>query len=116
MQNMDKKILNLSEDEAIREKKKIASRCINLECKKEQLSILIEKLYKISGERINLLPDEHEQNIISKCVSEAGLYLFSIADQLRQALKSRKEIEKEISLAKNKINLLDNILKNKEQG
>jgi len=113
--NTDKGFANLNRDEVLREKKKIDSHRVNLECQKEQLLILIEKLYKISGERLNLLNYEQEQNIISKYLNSAGAYLFSIGDQLKQAQSSKKEIEKEISDAKKQIETLDNILKNRKQ-
>ena len=112
----EKNSSNISVDEVLKEKKKVVSHCVNLECKKQQLLMLIEKLYKISGERISILPEEQGQNIISKYLNSAVSYLSSIGKQLMQAQKSRKEIDKEISDAKKRIELLDNILKNKEQG
>ncbi len=73
----------------------------------------MEKLYKISGERISILPEEQGQNIISKYLNGAVSYLSSIGEQLLQAQKSKKEIDKEILDAKKRIESLDNILKNK---
>lgn len=110
----DKDYASLNVDEVVKEKKKIDSHLVNLEFKKEQLLILIEKLYKISSERVNLASREQDQNIISKHLSNAGSYLFSIGEQLKQAQSSRKEIEKEISETKKQMQSLDNELKKKQ--
>ncbi len=115
-QNTDKTISSFSVDEAQKEKKKFDSHLVNLEFKKEQLLILIEKLYKISGERVNLISKEKEQNGLSKHINNAGSYLFSIAEQLKQAQNNRKEIEEEISKAKKHIEQLDNTIRNRKQG
>ncbi len=111
-QSIHKNFANINMDEALKEKRKIDSHLVNLEFRKEQLLILIEKLYKISHQRVNLASKEQEQNIISKHISNGGAYLFSIGDQLKQAQKSRKEIEKEISDSKKQIESLVKLLKN----
>ncbi len=114
-QDTHKNFASLSVDEVLKEKKKIDSHLVNLEFRKEQLLILIEKLYKISHDRINLTSKEQEQNIISKHIINAGAYLFSIGEQLKQAQKNRKEIEKEIHNSKKQLESLDNVLKTRKQ-
>lgn len=107
-------VMNISVDEAIKEKKKIAAHCVNLECRKQQLLILLEKLYNISSDRISFMPGG--QNLISKYIESAGSYLFSIGDQIKQAQKSKKQLEKEIREAKSRLATLDVIIKKKKQG
>ncbi len=104
-----KRIFDLSKDEALMEKKRIISHHINLECKKEQLLILIEKLYKISSERIRFLSEEQNDS-----VNDRGSYLFSIGEQLNNALNKKRDIDKEINEAKNMIKTLETISKNKK--
>lgn len=115
-QNAEKKIADMREDEVLKEKKKIDSHLVNLEFKKEQLLILIEKLYKISHERINLSNKELGHNGFSRHLGNAGAYLFSIAEQLKQAQNSRKEIEKEIRESKKQLETIKEMIKNKDQG
>lgn len=111
-QNM---VMNISVDEAIKEKRKIAAHCVNLECRKQQLLILLEKLYNISSDRISFMP-AGGQNLISKYMEGVGSYLFSIGDQIKQAQKSKKQLEKEIKDAKSRLATLDVIIKKKKQS
>lgn len=104
----------MSVEDALKEKKKVVSHCTNLECQKEQLLILIDKLYSISSARMNLMPEEQEQNVLSKCLINASSYLYSIGDQLCKAQLSRKQIEEEIADAKKQINSLTKVLNDKK--
>ena len=103
----DKNLLSLSFKELLEKKKKVFTHCINLECKKEQLSVLIEKLSAISSKRQNLLSAEYQQGIFSK--------LYSMGDQLKQAEKNRKNVEAEILQAKQQMDTIISML-NKKQG
>ena len=105
---------SLSFDELLKKKKKITTHCVNLECKKEQLLILIEKLIKISGERADFLSFKQEKNIVSKCLNGVGSYVFFIKEQLNQAQKNRKKIEQEILQTKEQIKLLNCVLTKKQ--
>lgn len=101
-------VKNLPQISTLQEKKKkVISHLVNLECKKEQLSILIERLTSISTERKNLISFEQGQNILSK--------LFSMGDQLKQAEKNKNQLEAEITQAKEQIESLNTLL-GKEQA
>ena len=105
---------SLSVDELLKKKKRITTHCVNLECKKEQLLILIERLIKISGERANFLSAKQEKNIVSKCLNGVGSYLFFIKEQLNQAQKNREKIEHEILQVKDQMKLLNFVLTKKQ--
>ncbi len=95
-----KNLLNLSINELLEKKKKVISHLTDLECKREQLLVLTERLSSISSERKNLL--SADQGIFSR--------LFSMKDQLKQASRNREKIEAEISQAKEQIKSLNSIL------
>lgn len=105
-ENSDKNLFTLSVNELLERKKKVISHYVNLECKREQLLVLIEKLASISSERTGLLSAEQGQNILSK--------LFSIGDQVKQAEKNRNKLEIEISQAKEQIECLDKVLRERK--
>lgn len=113
-QNTSKSLLDLSHEEALKQKKKIATHCINLECQKEQLQILIEKLNKISNERVGFQDNTQGHNIISMYLDNVGSYFSSIGNQLKKAQKNRQQIETEICEAKKQVKFLDSILMKKQ--
>lgn len=113
--NTGKNSLNLSNEEALKKKKKIISHCTNLECQKEQLLILIDKLYSISSARMSLMPEEQEHNVLSKYLMNTSSYLYSIGDQLCKAQLNRKKIEEKIFEAKKQLISLNKVLKDKKQ-
>lgn len=93
-------------NELLKRKKKVISHLVNLECKKEQLSILIERLSNISSERKDFISAEQGQSIISK--------LFSMGSQLTQAEKDKNRLEKEISQAKEQMESINSIISERE--
>lgn len=102
LENSDKKLIDLSDKELLDKKKKVVSHRLNLECRREQLLVLIEKLTSISTERIGFLSAENGQDILSR--------IFSMGDQLSQAEKNKKKLESEILQAKGQIESLNVIL------
>jgi hypothetical protein len=106
-------VMNTNFDDAMKEKRKINAHCVNLECQKQQLLILLEKLYNISSNRIQYMPGA--QNLLTKYMESAGSYLFSIGDQIKQAQKSRKHIDKEISEAKSRLEAIEVVIKKRKQ-
>ncbi|OGI03481.1 MAG: hypothetical protein A2Y25_10840 [Candidatus Melainabacteria bacterium GWF2_37_15] len=100
--NSDLNLLSLSFKELLEKKKKVFAHHINLECKKEQLSVLINKLSAISNKRQNLLSAEHDLGIFSR--------LYSMGDQLKQAEKNKKNVEAEILQAKQQMDSIINVL------
>jgi hypothetical protein len=113
-QHTKQKIADLSPEELLQEKKKTTSQCVNLECRKEQLQVLIEKLHNLSNDRNILISSLEGQNIITRYFSHFGIYNSSIGDQLKQAKQNKKEIEKEIEIAKKQIKVIDEILNRAE--
>lgn len=98
----------LTSDKLKEEKKKAVAHCLNLECKKEQLLVLIEKLSAISGQRLDFLSKTHAAKDFS---STFGLKKLSISDELRFAEESRHVIETEIKNIKHQLKVIDKILK-----
>jgi hypothetical protein len=104
------KIAELNLDKLEEAKKKAMSHCLNLECKNEQLQILIEKLSTISGQRLNLL---YKSQGIKGSSSSFGLRKSSISDELKFAEESKNIIAVEIRNAKYKLKFIEKLLNNK---
>ncbi len=101
-----KNLLSMNVKELSEKKKKVSSHLVNLECKKQQLSLLIEKLTSLSAERKNLLSLEQGQSIFKG--------IFSMGDQLKTAENSRKKLELEILQAKEQVKSLNSVLSERE--
>ncbi|MDD3013563.1 MAG: hypothetical protein PHC34_07665 [Candidatus Gastranaerophilales bacterium] len=108
----NKKNLNIDreqsiKDDLIRERKKTVTNCLNLECKNEQLKILIDRLYKLANKRENLLLKNGNQKQLTR---EFDQFLFnksSITDELEIARVNSEKLEKAISRLKFKISTID---------
>ncbi|MEI8389906.1 MAG: hypothetical protein WCG23_08480 [bacterium] len=101
------KFAQLTDDKLEEVKKKAMTHCLNLECKKEQLQILIKKLSTISGQRLDLLYKSQGIKESSNCF---GLRKSSISDELRFAEDSREIVEVEIKNAKYQLKVIENIM------
>jgi len=104
------KFVGLNSNKLEEAKKKAMSHCLNLECKKEQLHILIEKLSTISGQRLDLLGKSQGTRGTS---NGFGLRKSSIADELCFAEESKNIVEVEIKNAKYQLKMIDKLLNNK---
>lgn len=91
-------------------KKRTISHCLNLECKKEQLLILIKKLNTISGQRQEFL---FRNNSVKGISSEFGLRKSSISDELKRAEESLNVVDIEIKNAKHQMKVIEKILKDR---
>ncbi len=90
----------------IQERRKAVTNCLNLECQREQLQILIEKLSSISCKRIgNLLPPKSTKTFIF------GKNKTSITDEIQIAQKNKLKIETEINKAKQQLLKINNSIK-----
>jgi len=98
----------LSIDKLEEAKRKAVSHCLNLECKKEQLHILIKKLSTISGQRLDLLYKSQE---VKGSSNSFGLKKSSISDELRFAEESRNVVDVEIKNAKYQLKVIENLMK-----
>ncbi len=102
------KFSELGIDKLEEAKKKAMTHCLNLECKKEQLQILIKKLGTISGQRLDLF----SKNSGSKDFSNSfGLRKSSISEELKFAQESKSIIDIEIKNAKYQLKVIDNLIK-----
>ena len=78
---------------------------VNLECKNEQLKILINRLYSLANKREkfllsqNELPAENYNNFIFK--------KSNFSEELKIAEENSKKLEKDILQLKNKLNIID---------
>lgn len=102
------KFAGLNTDKLEEVKKKAMTHCLNLECKKEQLQILIEKLNTISGQRLDLL---YKSQSSRDCSSSFGLRKSSISDELKFAEDSKNIVEVEIKNAKYQLKVIENLIK-----
>jgi len=102
------KFAELTNDKLEEVKKKAMSHCLNLECKKEQLQILIKKLSTISGQRLDLLYKSQGNKDFS---NGFGLRKSSISDELKFAEESKNIIEVEIRNAKYQLKVIENLMK-----
>ena len=102
------KLSGLGIDKLEEAKRKAVSHCLNLECKKEQLHILIKKLSTISGQRLDLL---YKSQGIRGSSNGFGLRKSSISDELKFAEKSRNVIDVEIKNAKYQLKVIENLIK-----
>lgn len=92
----------------IAEKRKIEAHCLNLECKNEQLKILIEKLNGISSERENLFV---RMNGVKKNTRELKVYdESSLSNELKIAKESSLNLEKNINLLREEIEKINSII------
>jgi len=88
-------------------KKKAVSHCLNLECKKEQMHILIKKLGKISGQRLDMFGHQGAKPVFSSKNS-------SISEELKFAEESKNVVDMEIRNAKYQLKIIENLLKKRE--
>jgi len=102
------KFAGLTIDKLEEAKKKAMSHCLNLECKKEQLQILIKKLSTISGQRLDLFSKSQGNKDFS---SSFGLRKSSLSDELRFAEANKNIIEVEIKNAKYQLKVIENLMK-----
>ncbi len=93
----------LSTEKLAEEKKKAESHCLNLQCKKVQLLILIERLTNLSGQRLN---------IFSRNKDFEGASDKSISYELKSAEASRDIVDIEIRNAKYQLKVISKILGN----
>jgi len=105
-ENPAQNLSSLSVKELNQRKKRVSSHLVNLECRKHQLSLLIEKLTGLSAERKNLLSLEQGHSIIQG--------MFSMCDQLKSAESNRKKLEAEILQAKEQVESLNSLLSERE--
>jgi hypothetical protein len=97
----------MSEEKLEEAKRKASSHCLNLECRKEQLHILIEKLTAISGQRLGMF----SHNLPSKGLSNGfGLKKASISDELKKAESSKDVIEVELKNIKHQLKVIEKLL------
>lgn len=92
------------------EQKRAVSHCLNLECKKEQLLILIEKLSNISGQRLGLISGNKGDKEPS---SNFGFRKSSISEELRFAEENIGIIDIEIKNARHKLKVIEKIITEK---
>jgi len=92
----------ISTEKLEEEKKKAETHCLNLQCKKVQLLILIERLSNISLQRLNTFSMNKDFK---------GASYRSIGDELKQAEESREVIDIEIKNIKYQLKVIDKILK-----
>lgn len=102
------KFVGLTGDKLELAKKKAVSHCLNLECKKEQMHILIKKLSKISGQRLDLLSKTQD---VKGSSNGFGLRKSSISEELKFAEESKNIIELEIKNAKYQLKIIESLLK-----
>lgn len=89
-------------------KKRAVTHCLNLECKKEQLLILVKKLNTISGQRL----DFHSE---TKGILHAyGVGKSSIPDELKSARTSLDVVDIEIKNARHQLKVMEKVLKDKQ--
>lgn len=103
------KFAGYNSDQLEEARKKAVSHCLNLECKKEQLHILIEKLNSITGHREDL----YFKNQAIRGGAPFGLRKSSISDEIKFAEQSQEVIDIEIKNAKYQLKIIEKILSNK---
>jgi len=102
LQKPKEELLNNSE-EVKREREKILSLCLNLECKKEQLKILIRKLQSIANQRENLLTQNKDDKLFSNDLNNIYRNVMSPKEELKSAKKKFLVLDKKIGELKEKI-------------
>jgi len=108
-QNIDE-IIDVSEnnlEKLMLERRKILVHCVNLECKNEQLKILIEKLHKISEQREDLYLKIQDSKEVLGGADHLYLRKTSIAEELLNAKEKSRNLERTISYLKNVIVKID---------
>lgn len=96
-----------SKEKTEESRKKAVSHCLNLECKKEQLMILIKKLNTISGQRLDFLTENKKSSV------EYGAEKSSISDELNRARASLDVLDIEIRNARHQLKLTEKTMKEK---
>lgn len=94
-------------DELMMERKKTAVHCLNLECRNEQLKILIDKLHNLADQRAGLITNESK---VYRDINYHYLDNGSILDELVSAKENNKKLEKSISELKKRILKIDEML------
>jgi hypothetical protein len=94
----------------VEERKKNVKHCLDLECKNEQLKILIEKLNKLAGQRENLNKNNKNPRVFSEEIDQLYLKNSSILVELTKAKDTSIGLEKNISDLKSRIQKIDKLL------
>ena len=102
--------VNKNLDELISERRKTLTNCLNLECRNEQLKVLIEKLHKIASHRENLFFNFPDSHYVSEEVDNLNFDKSAIVDELQTAKKSSSNLEQVISELKDRIIKIDQML------
>ncbi len=89
-------------EQIIKEREKILSLCLNLECKKEQLKILIKKLQSIASQRENLLSGNKDKLFMDD-LNSIYTNVISPKEELKCAKKKFLVLDKKIEELKEKI-------------
>ncbi len=97
------KELQSNNEQIIREREKILSLCLNLECKKEQLKILIKKLQSIASQRENLLAGNKEEKLFTDDLNTIYKNVISPKEELKCARKKFLVLDKKIEELKERI-------------
>jgi len=97
-------------DKLIRERRKTAAHCLNLECKNEQLKILIDKLHNIADLRAGFIHKTTNPITPSKEADYPYFENSSILEELKSAKENSKSLENTISELKNRIFKIDETL------
>lgn len=105
------KYTNKSKEELIVEKNKIIAHCINLECKNEQLKVLIDKLHLIANKREELIANNKNKNFTNN-FDYLKTNRSKILNELLEAKVNRDKLEKNISSLKSRIYKINEIISN----
>ena len=110
---MDKSCLNMDKatnfERLAVEKRKIETHCLNLECKNEQLKILIEKLNRISNQRESLFLRVQG---VKKNSRDINVYNngSSLLKELKIAKENSLNIEENINILREEIGKINSII------
>jgi CII-binding regulator of phage lambda lysogenization HflD len=94
--------LQSNSEEIIKEREKILSLCLNLECKKEQLKILIKKLQSIANQRETFLSNK-EDKLFSNELNNIYRNVISPKEEIKCAKTKFLVLDKQIGELKEKI-------------
>ena len=81
--------------------------CLNLECQNEQLKMLIEKLDIISNQREDLLKKTRNVKVFSSEIDSLYLKSLRVEGELRNAKERSLELERTISILRERITKID---------
>lgn len=100
-------------DKLIMDKKRAITSCLNMQCRNEQLKVLIEKLNNLANQREHIFNKTKGSKLDAALMSDLYNTNFSIEEELKKAKENSKNLEDSILQLKSKIQKINESISQK---